>query len=501
MTEPLLLDGSGLSIEDVRSVARDGRQVAIASAAIGRVQAARQVIYELAAENTPIYGFNRGVGINKDKVITAERFEAYNRNLLLSHCGGVGPEASEEEVRAVMLARLNGLLLGHTGAQLPLVERYAEFLNRRIHPVLPLKGSVGAADITNLSHIGIAFIGEGEVRVDGASMAAEAALAAAGLEPLRLGPKDGLALVSSNALSAGIGALVLCDALALLALADAVYALSLEALQGNVSPLDEAVHSVRPFPGQLQSAARVRSALAGSGLWDPRNSESLQDPLSFRDACQVHGAARDAGHYTRAQLELHLNSSDDNPCVLAEQRRVLSCANYEPVVYVLGFEMLGQALHHVSRSSCYRMLKLSAPEFTGLSRFLTPDAERSIGYSILQKTATALDAEIRHLANPASADYMSLSGDMEDHATNAPFVAAKTGEIIDRLLYVLAVEALHAAQAIDLRQGIRLGSGTAALYARVRSVVPFLAEDRNVSLDVERVYTVFKAELGETIQS
>jgi len=497
--EPLLLTGRGLTIELVRAVARQGRIIALAEDAKARLKEARRVVFELAAENIPIYGFNRGVGINKDKVISDDRFEAYNRSLLLSHCGGVGPEADEEEVRAVMLARLNGLLLGFTGSQPELADRYAAFLNQRIHPILPLKGSVGAADIASLSHIGIAFIGEGEVHVDGVRQSAAEALAGAGLMPLRLGPKDGLALVSSNALSAGLGALALYDAFKLLDLADVVFALSLEALRGQVSPLDEAVHQARPYPGQLQSLARVRAALEDSGLWASEKEmqqsgvpDSLQDPLSFRDACHIHGAARDAGSYARAQLERHLNSSDDNPCVLTEERRVLSCANYDPISWILGFEMLGQALHHVSRSSCYRTIKLGTPDFTGLTRFLTPDEGRSIGYSTLQKTASSLDAEIRHLSNPVSADYMSLSGDMEDHATNAPLVVAKTRDITDRLLYVLAIEAINAAQAIDLRGGVRLGSGTGALYKKLRSVVPFLAEDRNVSRDVELVYGQFK---------
>jgi len=493
--EPLLLTGRGLTIEMVRAVARQGRDVVLAEEAQARLLEARKVVFELAAENIPIYGFNRGVGINKDKVISDDRFEAYNRSLLLSHCGGVGPEADEEEVRAVMLARLNGLLLGFTGSQPELAERYAAFLNQRIHPVLPLKGSVGAADIASLSHIGIAFIGEGEVHVDGVRQSAAEALAVAGLQPLRLGPKDGLALVSSNALSAGLGALALYDTFKLLDLADVVFGLSLEALRGQVSPLDEAVHQARPYPGQLQSLAQVRAALEHSGLWEkeqPGVPDSLQDPLSFRDACHIHGAARDAGSYARSQLELHLNSTDDNPCVLIEERRVLSCANYDPISWTLGFEMLGQALHHVSRSSCYRTIKLGTPAFTGLTRFLTPDEDRSIGYSTLQKTASSLDAEIRHLSNPASADYMSLSGDMEDHATNAPQVVAKTRDIIDRLLYVLAIEAINAAQAIDLRGGVRLGNGTGALYKKVRSVVLFLAEDRNVSRDVELVYGQFK---------
>lgn len=488
----IVLDGSRMTIEDVESVARSRRSVVIADEAWERLVSARKVIYELAAEGIPVYGLNRGVGWNKDKVIGDDYFEDYNRNLLLSHSAGVKPEATEDVVRAVMLARLNSLLAGATGAQPDIAKRYADFLNMGIHPVLPLRGSVGAADITSISHIGLAMIGKGEVNMAGNRIPASDALMVMSLEPLRLGPKDGLAIVSSNALSAGNGALALFDIQELLDTADSVYALSLEAIRGNISPLDEAVHLKRPFPGQLKSLAMVRRSLRGSGLWNGFNPDSLQDPLSFRDACQIHGAARDAYAYARQQLEVHLNSSDDNPCVLTEERRILSCANYDPITWTLGFEMLGSALHHVSKSSCYRMIKLGDPDFTGLSRFLTADSSSSVGFCTVQKTATSLDAEIRHLSNPVSSDYFSLAGDMEDHAANSPYVVSKVREIVDRVTYILAIEALHAAQAIDLRMDMTLGEGTRAGYELLRSKVPFLSEDRNQTIDIERAYLLLK---------
>lgn len=492
MPDYLLLDGSQMSIEDVESVARERRPVVISDDAWERLKAARKVIFELAAEGVPVYGLNRGVGWNKDKIIDPDFFETYNRNLLLSHSAAVQPDAPEEVVRAVMLARLNGLLAGATGVEPEIAGRYAEFLNLGIHPVLPLRGSVGAADITSISHIGLTMIGEGEADVGGQRLPAIEALSAAGLTPLRLGPKDGLAIVSSNALSAGNGALALADIQKLLDTADYVYALSLEAIRGNISPLDEAVHQKRPFPGQLKSLNLIRDALKGSDLWNDFNPESLQDPLSFRDACQIHGAARDALNYTRTQLELHLNSSDDNPCVLTEERRILSCANYDPITWTLGFEMLGNALHHVSKSSCYRMIKLGDPSFTGLTRFLTADPSRSVGFCTVQKTATSLDAEIRHLSNPVSADYISLAGDIEDHAANSPYVVSKTREIVERAIYILAIEALHAAQAIDLRGNMTLGQGTEAGYNLLRAEVPFLSQDRNQTTDIEKVYHLLK---------
>ncbi|MBB6675394.1 HAL/PAL/TAL family ammonia-lyase [Cohnella nanjingensis] len=491
--DALVLDGVGLTLEDIVAVARYRRPVRIAEQAGQRLAEARSLVFAVAARGDPVYGLNRGVGWNKDKVVDAAFFETYNRNLILSHSAGVQPYATAEEVRAVLLARLNGLLAGRTGVQPAVALRYAEFLNLGIHPRLPLRGSVGAADITNLPHIGLALIGEGEVEAGGTVKPAPAALAEAGLAPLVLGPRDGLAIVSSNALSAGLGALALQEAASAVSLAETAYALSLEALPGQTSPLDEAAHRLRPYPGQLESLRYARSLVEGGGLWRREAPEKLQDPLSFRAACQIHGAARDALRYTRDQLLLHLNSSDDNPALLWDEERFVANAHFEPVVWTLGFEMLGQALHHVSRCSSLRTIKLGTPAFTGLSRFLTPDEARSIGFCTLQKTATSLDTEIRHLSNPASGDYASLAGDIEDHAANAPFVVSKTREIADRLLYVVAIELMHAAQAVDLRGSPKLGRGTEAAYRAIREAVPFLAEDRALTGDVERIYGLLKS--------
>jgi histidine ammonia-lyase len=484
--EALVLGAAPLTVEQVYEVAVGERPVVIDERVRGRLEASRKLVFELAEQDVPVYGLNRGVGWNKDKTVDPSFFAQFNRNLILSHSSGVAPYASRAETRAVMLARLHTLLSGHSGIQPAVAYRYADFLNLGIHPLLPLKGSVGAADITTVSHIGLAVIGEGDVEMGGERLSAMEALRRTGLEPLALGPKDGLAIVSSNALSAGTGALAICECRDLLETADLVCALSLEAIRGHVSPFEEAVHRVRPFPGQLRSASGIREALRGSDLWNDSDPDTLQDPLSFRDVCQIHGAAYDAVLYVKHQLELHLNSSEDNPCVLPEERRIVSCANFESVSWALGFEMLGIALHHVSRSACYRTIKLGTPAFTGLPRFLTADENRSIGYCTAQKTITSLDAEIRQMINPVSTDYYSLAGDIEDHAANTPLVVAKTRAIADRLSYIIGIEALHAAQAVDLRGGIKLGCGTEAVYRAIRSIVPLLDQDRRISDDIEK---------------
>jgi histidine ammonia-lyase len=487
----LLLNGSDLTIEDVQRVADELVRVEITEEAWQGLERSRKFVLSQSSSDVPIYGFNRGVGWNKDRVVEEQFFESYNRSLLYAHSAGVAPYASERQVRAILLARLNTMLVGRTGADPVMIRRYAEFLNAGIHPLLPSRGSIGAGDITLLSHLGLAFIGEGEVFYRGARIPAKDALEQAGLEPIKLGPKDGLAIVSSNAAAAGIGALVLHECERLLELADLVYALSLEALQGQLTPLDESVQRYRPYEGQGKSSARVRAYLHGSSLWENGASE-LQDPLSFRSAAPVHGAVLEALGYAGKSLQLHLNASEDNPCVIEEEGRMVSCASFEPLAFVLGFEMLGIALSHVSKQSCYRTIKLSTPAFTGLPRFLAPD-EHVLAFSTIQKTFTALDAEIRHLSNPVSADYYSLAGDMEDHATNAPLVVHHVGEIIDRLTYILGIEAIHAAQAIDLRKGISLGEGTQSAYTKIRSVIPFLDQDRSLTGDIHAAYKLLKS--------
>lgn len=486
------INGYTLTLDHVHRIARERVQVELCPDAMALAHRTRQFVLDEANKGLPVYGFTRGVGLNLDRMITSEEYAAYNRNLILSHCVGIGPECSEDEVRAIMLARLNPLLLGFTGIQPEIIVLLKNFLNHSIHPIIPERGSVGEADITCLSHIGLALIGEGEVIYKGTRMEASKALDKAGLQPVKLGPKDGLAIVSSNAVSAGTGALLLFDCMELLELADIIYALSLEGFQGNVTPLDESISRVKPFPGQMQSVEHVRQLLHGSSLFDPVALRKIQDPLSFRGACQIHGSVRDALEYAQKFMLLHLNSSDDNPCVLLEEQRIVSCSNYESTTLSLGFEMLGMALSHLSKTSCYRTIKLSTPHFTGLTRFLAPPDSNTIAFSTIQKTFTSLDMEIRHLSNPASSDYYSLAGDMEDHANNTPYVVKKTAKIVDNIRYILGMEAMHAAQAIDLRSHIHLGQGTQAAYDAFRAEINFLYEDRNLSLDIEKAYHLLK---------
>lgn len=493
--ELIILTGKGLTIEKVAQVAYYNARVEIHPEAQRACEKSREFVYQMVERNIPVYGFNTGVGANKDKKVEADYYNQYNVNMVRSHCVAVGPEASLAEVRAMMVIRLNTLLLGYTGMSPAIAYMYRDLLNNDVTPVVPERGSVGEADIACLSHIALTLIGEGEAYHKGEKMPALEALCKAGLEPIKLGPKDGLALVSSNAVSAGQGALVLHELTYLLELADIVYSFSLEALKGNVSPLNEEVNRVRQFRGQNESAAHVRELLQDSYLWIPGIAGALQDPLCFRCACHIHGAVRDGLRYVEELLQIQMNSSDDNPCVLINQDTIISCGNFEPVNWTVGFEMLGIALSHLSKAACFRTIKLSSEYFSGLPRFLTPDPERVIAFGTIQKPFTSLDTEIRHLANPVSMDFYAVAGNIEDHANNTPYVVQKTRKIIDNLYYILGIEIMHAAQACDLRpeKEFRLGNAGKIVYEKVREVIPFLAQDRNLTIDIEKAYKLLKS--------
>jgi histidine ammonia-lyase len=487
--ETLLLNGRKLTIEGVVDVARRGRNVEIAPEAMEAVESSWALLSRLAATGSQkVYGMNTGVGVNKDREISPRYYQEYNRNMLLAHCDGVAPFATEEQVRAVMLIRLNNVLLGRTGMHPQIVRLFRDFLNRGIHPLLPLRGSVGEGDITNMSLIGLAMIGEWDVMYRGEKMPSAVAMQREGLAPAELGPKDGLSLVSSNALGAGLAALLIDEMDTLLDTADLAYAMTMEGFKGNVSTLDPAPYTERPYAGQRKSMELSRAFLEGSYLWQPNVTGALQDPLSIRCTPQVHGAVRDSLAYAKGLLEIHLNSSDDNPCILFEENRIVPCGNFEPLNWVLAFEMLGIALSHLSRTAAHRILRLGSPRFTGLSRFLTPADARVHAFGTLQKVFCALDAENRHLSNPVSADYSSLSEDMEDRGNNTPYVMMKTAKMIDNLYLILGIEMIHAAQAIDLRKPTSLGRGTGAAKEALRERIPFLDTDRNLSIDVAEAH-------------
>jgi histidine ammonia-lyase len=494
----IVLNGSDLGLESLRAIA-EGAETEISADGEERLAASRKLVYDLVDDDIPVYGFNTGVGWNKDKHIASDFFKNYNENVIHSHSLGIREEALETEVRAAMAIRLNCLLLGNTGIQPEIAHRYRDFLNLNLHPVIPERGSVGESDIAVLSHIGLAMIGEGDVIYQGRRMPSLEAHKLAGLKTIDLGPKDALAIVNSSAFGMAQGALVLADLSDLVDQADLIYAAALEGLNGNTSPLDPKVHEARRLPGQSASAALVRKFIEGSYIYDPDPEKPVQDPLCFRGGAYVHGTLRDALEYAEKYTKIQMNCSDDNPCLLLDERRIISCSNFECTTVATALEMIGVVLSHVSRMSCYRMIKLCNPSFTRLARFLSPDDGRVHAFGTIQKSYTLLDTEIRHLSNPSTVDYLAVAGEIEDHANNLPHIAQRLRRMTDNLKYILGMEMMHAAQGITLRrqknQQLRLGRATEAAYNEYRRTVPWYDKDRNLSADIEASYGVVRSEL------
>ncbi|WP_323121223.1 HAL/PAL/TAL family ammonia-lyase [Burkholderia alba] len=517
----VMLDGHSATPDLIARIA-DGEAVSIAPAARQRVTAAHDVLLEAAAAGQQIYGLTVGVGLNKDRKmvdahgkLTDEVIDAstrFNLGLIRAHSGSVGPDMSVRVARAAMAARLNAMLDGGAGVQPAIVDAYAQCLNRGVTPAMPADGSIGEADITILSHVGLAMLGEGDAYYRGRKLPAADALKAAGIAPIRPFGKDALAILSSNAYSAGMAALALHDMAQLARVSKQVFALSLQGLNGNVSPLREDTLALRPFPYTQRAGAALRALLAGSSLWNRDPDRPLQDPLSFRSGVYLLGEEDRTLDAARALIAIQLNSSDDNPGVAVgvtpKSARaqdaagyvdgggaVLPSANFEPLPWVLAFEELGLALAHNALASAQRVVKLNDPHLTGLSRFLGTD-QTVHAFGAMEKPPTALAMANKALAMPVSLDYLPVAGGIEDIATNAPEVVERVQQQIDNSYALLGIELIQAAQAIDLRRrkqaDFALAPATAPLYHALRGQVAFLEQDRPLTPDFRAAAKLLK---------
>lgn len=483
--DPVVLTGETLTMAEVNWVAINRTQVQIDQRAMERVIKDRRVVETLATQDTPIYGVTTGVGANRTVKILTDDIVHFQSRILLSHCIGIGPYLSEEVVRAVMVSRANALAKGGSGVQPEILQMYVALLNFEIHPLTPSRGSVGMADLGPMAEMGLVFIGQGEVMYKGERMAASHALDLAGLQPVTLGPKDGLILCSHNALTIGHGSLVLQRCAALLDQIELSYALSLEGFRGNIMPIDSRANSYRPHPGQIESTTELLKYLQGSFLWEKGTQRAVQDPLSYRCAVQVHGASRDVFHFVKQGLDIELNSMSDNPLLLQDEEKFISHGNFHIQTIAMRFDFLGIQLSSLANQIQNRIQRLMTPEFSQLTKFLTVQEGLSNGFSTLQKAYTVLAAEIRHLANPGSLDALPVANSMEDQTTMAPFVIQKTERILDNLEYMIGIEFMVAAQAVDLLGHPQLGKGTEIAYQCLRNSIPKLESDRILKDDIE----------------
>jgi histidine ammonia-lyase len=491
----LVLDGQSLRHADVVAVARRGERVSLGEEALTRLRAARDLVNRLVLEDRVVYGLTTGVGALKNIRIPPADTRQLQRNLLMSHAVGVGPPLVEELVRAAMLVRINQFCQGTSGVSPRIAERLVEFLNHDICPWIPEKGSLGASgDLAPSAHLGLVLIGEGEVLDDGERRPGADALRAAGLSPLELQAKDALSVLNGTHFMAGAASLVLGDSERLLLTADVVAALSVEALRGSRTAFDPRIHAVRPHPGQVASAARIFALTDGSGIAESHVlCDRVQDAYSLRCAAQVHGACSDAIDYLRRVLDVELNAGTDNPLVFAADEAVLSGGNFhgEPLALALDTANIGLSeLGSISERRLFRMLTGFLSE---LPPFLTRHSGLDSGYMLLQYTAAALVTENQLLAMPASVHSLPTSADQEDHNSMGWHSALRARQVATNVESILALEALAAAQGIDLLAPLKPGRLTAEAHAAIRASVPALDHDRVLEPEIRAATELIRA--------
>jgi histidine ammonia-lyase len=486
MAQEVVLDGEHLTLEQVVGVA-DGAQVALGDEARRRIERARAGVLRVLERGEVAYGITTGFGAFKDRIIPPDQVTALQRNLVRSHAAGVGWPLDQRMTRATMVIRANTLARGHSGVRVEVVETLLAMLNRGVHPVVPGVGSLGASgDLAPLAHLALVLIGEGEALYRGEWLPGGEAMARAGLRPLVLEAKEGLALVNGTAMTTALAALAIHRAENLLQVADVAGALSLEALHGTVFAFDARIHAVRPHPHQAACAAHLRELLEGSTFVRGYDPHDIQDAYSLRCMPQVHGAVRDAVAVARERVEVELNGVTDNPILFFDEEGepvVLSGGNFhaEPVGLVMDFVALALAeLGNISERRTARMMDPTCS--SGLPPFLTRHGGLESGLMIAHYTAAALASENKVWAHPASVDTIPTSANVEDHVSMAPTAAHHCHRALDNLERILAIELLCAAQGVDFRRealgrDARLGRGTQVAYDMIRARVPFLEHD------------------------
>ena len=492
----IVLDDAPLSIADLVRVARDARPVQVAASARERLVAARQVVDALAQSSQPIYGLNTALGANTGQPLAPDDLAEYQRRAVRARAVAVGPAYDRASVRAMLFARAAGLRVGGSGASPAVLDALVALLNRGVHPVVPRWGSISVADLPQLSHLALPLMGEGHAEVGGEVMSGAQALQRAGLQPLALAAKDGLALVSANAATVGRAALVLDELRTLLSQWLSVVALSYEGFRANLSPLDARAIDARRAPGQADVARALRERLDGSALWLPGAARRVQDPISLRCVAQVHGAAQWMLDEAIAQVECELNSAADSPLVI--DGAMLSNGNFHIPALALAFDALALALTQVTLAAVERAIKFMSPAFTDLPLQLTRHGPAQSGFATSQKTLTALANEIRLRANPASVDFLPVSERVEDHATMALAGIEKLAEAIERARYVAAIEWVIAAQAVDLRglDVATMGRGAQAMQRALRDRLSVLDDDRPLGPDFESACALLRDGIG-----
>jgi histidine ammonia-lyase len=496
MTPPVLL-GAPLTLEALEDVARRGRPVALEDRARQQVIRSRAAIDAVAAlgdDGPRVYGVNTGFGALSETRISAHDVRKLQQNLVRSHSTGVGADLGVPEVRAMMLLRAQVLALGCSGVRAEIVDVLMAMLDRGVHPRIPSQGSVGASgDLAPLAHLALAMIGEGEARIgEGPLVPGGEAMRSAGVKPVVLEAKEGLALINGTQYMAGLGTLALLDAERLAVVADVAGAMSLEALKGSNRPFDERLQAARPHPGQAVVARNLRTLLAESEIMEShKHCGKVQDAYSLRCMPQVHGATRDAFAWIRGVLEREVNSVTDNPSVFLLEdgtADVISGGNFHGQPLALALDLAAMGAAELANISERRVEQLVNPALsTGLTPFLAPNSGLCSGFMIAQVASASLVSENKVLCHPASVDSIPSSAGKEDHVSMGSVSARKLQQVVANVRLSLAIEIMTAAAGLDQRAPLAPSRGVAAAHAVVRSRVAPLTDDRPLYMDINAV--------------
>jgi histidine ammonia-lyase len=491
----IVLGVDGMTLEDLVAIAREGVGVRLSEESEERIVKSRRLVEKWLQEGRVVYGVTTGFGALSEVIIPVEETRLLQQNVLMSHAAGVGDVLSEEVVRAALALRVKDLARGHSGIRLETVRRLTDLLIHGIVPVVPEKGSVGASgDLAPLAHLSLVLIGLGEASYQGERMSGGEALRKCGLEPLRLEAAEGLALVNGTQMTSAIGGLAVYDAVALSKMADIAAAMSLEVLLGSRTEFDPRIHQVRPHPGQAAAADNMRRITQNSEIISShQDCGRIQDAYTLRCSPQVHGASKDAIAYARRVLETEINSSTNNPLIFSDSEEFLLGGNFhgQPVGLVLDFLCISVA--ELANISERRIERLVNPQLSGLPAFLVGEGGLNSGFMIAQYTAASLVSENKVLSHPASVDSIPTSANKEDHVPMSPIAARKCSEVVKNAEYVIAIELLCDAQALDLFTNLKPGAGTLAAYRTIRKAVSHLEHDRILSHDIQTMVDLMKS--------
>ncbi|MEB5649273.1 histidine ammonia-lyase [Mammaliicoccus sciuri] len=487
----LVLNGKDLTIQDIKQFLKEDGQISISEEALVNVRKSRETVEKIIKNKETIYGITTGFGLFSDVLIEKEKYNDLQVNLIRSHSCGTGKPFPDNVSLIMMVLRLNTMLKGHSGVTEKLVSLLVEFINRRIIPVIPEQGSLGASgDLAPLSHLALALIGEGDVHYKGETRNAKEVLHEVGLEPHSLQAKEGLALINGTQAMTSQGVIAYIEAENIAYHAEWIAALTHQALNGIVDAYDEHVHIVRNFNEQVEVAERMRNWLEGSKLTTRQGEVRVQDAYTLRCIPQIHGASFQVLNYVKEKLELEMNAANDNPLIFDndDETLVISGGNFhgQPIAFAVDFLKIGVA--ELANVSERRLERLVNPQLNGgLPAFLSPEPGLQSGAMIMQYAAASLVSENKTLAHPASVDSIPSSANQEDHVSMGTIGARHAYQIIQNVRRVISIECIIALQAVEIKGVDKLSPKTKAKYEELRLIVPSITQDRVFHHDIEKV--------------